>query len=70
VGRPDLGILELLEELGWVDSRSEASRLVQQGAGCIEAEKIADPTIRIVPAPEPRLLRVGKRRFVRFVLDR
>jgi tyrosyl-tRNA synthetase len=68
-GAKDLGVLELLEKLGWVESRGEARRLVAQGAVTIEGEKVSDPTLRLSAVPEPRLVRVGKRRFARFSLS-
>ncbi len=57
----DLGLLELLDHLGLVPSRSEARRLVGQKAVRIDDEIVADPKKRLNPGTY--LLRVGKRRF-------
>jgi len=59
----DIGLLELLERLALVASRSEGRRLVEQGAVRIDGEVVADPTLRL-PAGA-FLLKVGKRRFAR-----
>ncbi len=55
-----------LAEAGVVASNSEARRLIAQGAVRIEGEKITDER---VPADRlrGRIVKVGKRRFVRFV---
>jgi len=58
-----IGLLELLERLELVGSRSEGRRLVDQGAVRIDGEVVADPTLRL-PAGS-FLLKVGKRRFAR-----
>lgn len=67
-GARDLGLLELLEQLSLISSRGEGRRLVKQGGVSIDGEVVSDPTLRLSAAPRARLLRVGKRRFARFVL--
>jgi tyrosyl-tRNA synthetase len=57
----EIGLLELLERLDLVASRSEARRLVGQKAVRINDEIVADPTIRLTAGSY--LLKVGKRRF-------
>ncbi len=59
----EIGLLELLERLGLVESRSEARRLVAQGAVQIDGERVSDPTRRL--GPGVHLLRAGRRRFAR-----
>jgi len=59
----DIGLLELLERLALVASRSEGRRLVEQGAVRIDGEVVADPTLRMRAGDF--LLKVGKRRFAR-----
>jgi tyrosyl-tRNA synthetase len=59
----EIGLLELLERLEMVSSRSEGRRLVGQGAVRVDGEVVADPTLRL-PAG-CLLLKVGKRRFAR-----
>jgi tyrosyl-tRNA synthetase len=57
------GLLELLETLGMVSSRSEARRLVAQGAVSLDGQTVADATRRL--AAGSYLVKVGKRRFAR-----
>jgi len=57
------GLLELLEALEMVESRSDARRLIGQSAVSIDGEPERDPTRRL--APGSYLLKVGKRRFAR-----
>jgi len=59
----DLGLLELLDRLGLVPSRSEARRLIGQKAVQVDEDIVVDPKIRLIPGTY--LLRVGKRRFAR-----
>ena len=46
-------------------SRSEARRLVLQGAVSIDGERIVDPNLALQFGQEPLLLKVGKRRFAK-----
>jgi tyrosyl-tRNA synthetase len=57
------GLLELLEEIGLVRSRSEARRLVEQNAVHVDGEPVADVALRLRRGSY--LVRVGKRRFAR-----
>ncbi len=61
--RGEIGLLELLEQLDLVDSRSQARRLVDQKAVRIDDEIVADSALRL-PAGS-YLLKVGKRRFAK-----
>ncbi len=58
-----LGLLEILERLGITRSRSEARRLVAQGAVEVDGALIGDPTLRL--AAGAYRIKVGKRRFAR-----
>ncbi len=58
-----IGLLELLEHLELVASRSEARRLIGQKAVRVDGEVVADPTLRL--SADSYLLKVGKRRFAR-----
>jgi tyrosyl-tRNA synthetase len=62
-GRPGLKIFEVLTEAKLVSSKSEARRLVQQGAVSVDQERLGDPTT-VLGAGE-NLIQVGKRRFAR-----
>jgi tyrosyl-tRNA synthetase len=58
-----VGLLEALERMEFTGSRSEARRLVAQGAVQVDGEKVGDPALRLEPGSY--LLRVGKRRYGR-----
>ncbi len=60
-GRESLKLFELLVEAGLSPSKSEARRLVQQGAVSVAGEKASEPTL-LYGAGE-MLVQVGKRRF-------
>jgi len=68
-GQPDLGLLELLERLEMISSRGEGRRLVKQGGVTVDGEGVADPTLRLAAGAGARLVRVGKRRFARVVIE-
>ncbi len=61
-----LPILDLLSRSGLVQSRSEARRLIRQGAVRLDDQKILDEYTRI-RVETPGLLRVGKRKFLRLL---
>lgn len=62
-GNP-IGILELLSESGLASSKRDARRLIEQGAVQVDGEKIAGITAEI-DVTQARILKVGKRRFLR-----
>jgi len=57
-------ISKLLVVIGYAKSRSEANRLIQQGAVSIDGEKLTSPTARIKIGS---IIKVGKRRFARVI---
>ncbi len=59
----EIGLLDLLERLEMVASRSEARRLVGQKAVRVDGEVVTVPTLRLRAGSY--LLKVGKRRFAR-----
>jgi tyrosyl-tRNA synthetase len=63
----EIGLLELLDRLDLVDSRSQARRLVEQKAVRIDGEIVTDSAVRL-PAGS-YLLKVGKRRFAKVRLS-
>lgn len=63
----DLGLIEILERLKLTETRSEARRLVSQGAVQIDNQRVGDPTRRL--AAGSYLIRVGKRRFARIQIQ-
>ncbi|HVS13378.1 MAG TPA: tyrosine--tRNA ligase [Thermoanaerobaculia bacterium] len=78
-GRPDeietraltgpLAITVLLADAELAASRSEARRLVQQGAVSVDEQRITDPFHEMACREEPYLLKVGKRRFLQVRLS-
>jgi tyrosyl-tRNA synthetase len=61
------GLVELLVEQGLAASRGEARKLVRQGAVSLDGERIVDELAVLEPAGAPRVLKVGKRRFLRLI---
>lgn len=62
-------ILDVLIDTGLSSSKSEARRLISQNGVRLDDELVEDATLEIT-IEEPRILQVGKRRYVRLVLDR
>jgi tyrosyl-tRNA synthetase len=65
--RGRLGLLDLLRQLGFARSTSEARRLVEQGAVQVGGETVSDPALELGAGAV--LIKVGKRRFARVRLD-
>jgi tyrosyl-tRNA synthetase len=62
----DVWIVDLLDESGLVESRSEAKRLLKQGGVYLDEDQL-EGFDHDVPMDEPVLLRVGKHRYRRAV---
>ena len=60
-GESSIKLFALLVEAELVSSKSEARRLVQQGAVSVDQERVEDPMTAIEPGE--KLVQVGKRRF-------
>ncbi len=60
----DLWICELMKQLSFTPSTSEARRLVSQGAVRVDGQTVTDVNFRFVPG-EHKVLEVGKRRVAR-----
>jgi tyrosyl-tRNA synthetase len=60
----DLWICELMKQLQFTTSNSEARRLVSQGAVRVDGRTVTDVNFRFVPG-EHKVLEVGKRRVAR-----
>ena len=60
------GLLEILEEVRLVETRSEGRRLVNQNAVQIDGERVVESALRL--GPGSYLIKVGKRRFARIRL--
>jgi tyrosyl-tRNA synthetase len=65
-GPSALNLVEILVEANLAPSKSEARRLVQQGAVSVDRERIKDPIYEI--GSGEKLIQVGKRRFARVVI--
>jgi len=69
-GSPGSGsryLWSVMKEVGLVQSSSEARRLIEQGAVMVDQVRVA--TVDHVLAPGAHIIQVGKRRFLRVVLD-
>jgi tyrosyl-tRNA synthetase len=64
----EIGIIDLIVEVGFAPSKGEARRLVQQGGVSIDGEKITDfkETVKL---KEEQILKVGKRKFIKLTLS-
>jgi len=62
-----LGVSRLIREAGLAASTSEAMRLIRQGGGRLDGEKVSDPGLEIA-AGGTHVLQVGKRKFARVTL--
>lgn len=69
LARPTINIVELLEVSGLAPSKSEARRLIDQGAVRVDGAPIGDYDTEIAANTEGVLLQVGKRRFLRIKAD-
>jgi len=59
-------VVDIIHSAGLTRSKSEARRLVQQGAVKLDGERVTAIETEIEPAGE-KILRVGKRRFLRLI---
>jgi tyrosyl-tRNA synthetase len=64
LARKEIGIIDLLAETKLAASKGEARRLVQQGGVSLDGEVVKDETAMVQLGSE-RLLKVGKRKFLR-----
>lgn len=64
--RAGMPMVDVLVESGLASSRSEARRLIDQGAVHLGDQVVADPTL-VITIESETVLRAGKRRFVRLL---
>jgi tyrosyl-tRNA synthetase len=57
-------LLDVLDEAGLTESRSQSRRMIQQGAVKLDDQKLDDPHAEF---PGKGVLQVGKRKFIRIV---
>ncbi len=67
VDRSPVGLLDMIRQVGFASSNSEARRLVTQGAVTFDGQKLVEPTVKVEIAGEP-ILKVGKRKICRVAL--
>jgi tyrosyl-tRNA synthetase len=63
----ELGVIDFVVAVGFIPSKSEARRLIEQGGLQINGEKITDPNAVLAPA-ESYLLQKGKKTFLKVVV--
>ncbi|MBD3296614.1 MAG: tyrosine--tRNA ligase [Candidatus Omnitrophica bacterium] len=67
IDSPSVRIIDLMREVGFASSNAEARRLVSQNAVSVDGEKVTDTNMQVELSGEPRILKVGKRRFCRLL---
>ncbi|HEY5666289.1 MAG TPA: tyrosine--tRNA ligase [Gammaproteobacteria bacterium] len=65
----EIGLPQLLREVGLVSSAAEGIRMTQQGAVRIDGERVEDHTVPIQVGGVAHVYQVGKRRFARVRLE-
>ena len=58
-------LCDLLVETGLAVSKSEARRLIEQGGVHVDGKRAEDPAAEIKLGKKPRLIKVGKRKFMK-----
>jgi len=66
VDKKEVGLIDLLVEAKLAPSKAEARRLIQQGGVSIDNQPVTDEKL-VVPLINERLIKVGKRKFLRIV---
>lgn len=61
-------IVQLLEKQNLVSSRSEARRLIKQGAVKIDGDRVSDENLKFSPK-DNSIIQVGKRRFLKIKIE-
>jgi tyrosyl-tRNA synthetase len=59
-------IMQLLTEKGLTSSKSEARRLIEQGAVSINSDRVTDINHTLI-IQEPIIIKVGKRKFLKVI---
>lgn len=58
-------LVDILSETGIVSSKSEAKRLIQQNAVELDGVKVSDILIKLLPDKKEKIVKVGKRKFLK-----
>ena len=62
-------ILSIMKKNNLITSNSEGKRLILQGAVAIDGEKISDFNLKLKNIPKQQILKVGKRRFLKIIIN-
>lgn len=62
-------LVDVMDDAELTRSKSQARRLIQQGAVRIDDERVTEIDAMVAPTDSGRILQVGKRRFLRLVQD-
>ena len=65
----DPRIIAVIADAGLAKSRGEARRLLNQGGVKIDNQKVDDPELVLIPGPDGLVLRVGKKRAARIIME-
>ena len=60
-----VALVDLMVEAGLAESKGEARKLIRQGAVGLDGTKVLDELTRLEPSATERVLKVGKRRFLK-----
>ena len=55
----------VIVEVGFAESNSSATRLMEQGSVRVDGERVSDRSRRVDPRAQPFVLQVGKRKVIR-----
>ncbi|UCG44231.1 MAG: tyrosine--tRNA ligase [candidate division WOR-3 bacterium] len=69
VGADGVNIVDLVAGAGLLPSKSEARRKLSEGAVYLDGERIDDMRLLVRVEAEPRVLKVGRRRFLKLVRE-
>jgi tyrosyl-tRNA synthetase len=67
VPAPGVNIIDLVVGAGLLSSKSEARRKLAEGAFYLGGQRVSDAGLTVTVGPEPLVLKVGKRRFLRLI---
>lgn len=63
INRGTIGLVDLVSEVGFASSKSEARRLIAQNAVSVDGKRINDPSAEVSLTEAGMVLKVGKRKF-------
>jgi tyrosyl-tRNA synthetase len=63
INKSTIGLVELVSEVGFASSKSEARRLITQNAVSVDGKRVNDPSAEVSLTADGMVLKVGKRKF-------